>query len=190
MTINHYCVTQTLFLLERDDEEVHYDDGAKWITIGFLTFQMLPGFEEAVANRKFDEGRFLDIITTLIGCNLVYDKEQGRFCAKRQLPSLALEAARCPYVLGDIEGDPMIDTALRVYTPANRIVPMDIKSLLPSKLLVALIQPDLDYKKVEAKFLETYVENGCVPLPYETVLAIIQSEEVKTKPRTLCCNIL
>ena len=150
------------------------------VTIGSFTFVPVAGFREAIEDPHFRASRFLDILTTIIGCDAVYSDEMEDFCVDEQLPYLAMAAATSPFVRGEIDGEPFIDIALRlVLEDQGRRELTTLVNPILADILVASVQPDVDndsfWEELEMAFLET--GNA---LNEDQVLAILQSDKVKS----------
>lgn len=151
--------------------------------MGFFTFAPLPTFEAAISHPDFDEAKFYNVLTTIIGCNLVYCDETQVFCEERMLPSLALAAAQSRYVLGEVPGEIYIDSAMQMIPDTlGRCQFTTLINPIPSKILVAAVQPDIDHGKAWMEIERQCSEKGSL-LDESEVLDIFESPDVKIKCR-------
>lgn len=156
-------------------------------------FVPLPGFQQALEDPAFSLDRCLDVLTTLIGCDLVWSDESQDTCVDSQLAALALAAARSPYTTQKIEGDPYVDVALTLVVPEDYGYENLMRGLtnpLSAEILVAAVQPDVDrdlfWQEMERVFVEDYAGQ---PLSEEEVLKILQSDQVKLHHRSFLRRI-
>ena len=151
------------------------------ISLGTFEFVPLPGFQQAIDDPAFSLERCLDVLTTIISCDLVWSDELQDTCVDEQLPALALAAARSPHVRQEIDGDPYVDVALTLVVPSdyNKQDLVHLLNPLPAEILVAAVQPDVDRGFFWREMERAFVDNGHKPLNEQDVLRILQSNSVR-----------
>jgi len=169
--------------VEENDNDL---DCAERISLGTFDFVPLPGFQEAIDDPNFRKGRCLDVLTTLIGCDLVWSDELEEPCVDDQLPALALAAARSPFVLRQVDGDPYVDVALTLVVPAEygKEKYLNLVNPLPAEILVASVQHDVDRDLFWEEMDKAYITKGQEPLTEEEVLRILLSDAVKLQNKS------